>query len=242
MKRAGTGAVCAALCITLILSLGCPGSATLSDFLGADLTDLLSGALGGAGGSANANQANANAGLAANTNDHSEGNRNANDDSAGDGNANGDDNGNANGDDNGNDNGGENGNANESQNGNVNAGDNSNANDNGDGSNGNDPSGEDLRIAADLTGSSAASGQAEFRREAGRRRFSIEVEDFPAGIYDVFLNDVKVTQIEVGDGGFFEIEFDSSVEPGHVGFPADFPESVEVGDTLRLGDIVSGVF
>lgn len=226
MKRAGTGALCAALCVTLILSLGCPGSATLSDFLGADLTDLLTGGLGGAGGSANANQANANAGLAANTNDNSEGNRNANDDSAGDGNANGDDN----------------GNVNESQNGNVNGGDNSNANDNGDGSNGNDPSGEDLRIAADLTGGSAASGQAEYRREAGRRRFSIEVEDFPPGIYDVFLNEVKVTEIEVGAGGFFEIEFDSKVEPGHVAFPADFPESVEVGDTLRIGDIVSGVF
>lgn len=198
MKRIGTCVLRASVCTTLITCLACAGPATLSDFLGVDLTSLLGSGLDDSGRSSTETAGDDSP--SQDINDDNGGDRpdGMSDDSPRDDSP-------------------------------------------------NDPAAEpgpaaDVRIEARLTGDSAASGHAEFRREGGRRKFKVEVEDFPAGIYGVFLNGKQVTEIEVGASGLAEIEFDSKIEPGHVPFPSDFPESVEKGDTLRVGELVEGKF
>ena len=103
-------------------------------------------------------------------------------------------------------------------------------------------SGPNQRIRADLSGGGLESGHADHRVEDGRRKFSVEVEDFAPGLYAVRINGVEVAMISVGSLGTAEIEFDSKVEVGHTPFPATFPEEVQVGDTVDVGGLVTGAF
>ena len=198
MKRIGTCALRASVCTTLIICLGCTGPATLSDFLGADLTSLFANGLDDSGRSS-----------AETAGDDPPG-HDINDDNGGD---------------------------------RPDGVSDDTPVDNDRNNPGTEPgAGVDVRIEARLTGDTAASGHAEFRREAGRRKFKVEVEDFPAGVYGVFLNGKQMTEIEVGVSGLAEIEFDSKIELGHVAFPSEFPQSIDKGDTVRVGELVEGKF
>lgn len=100
----------------------------------------------------------------------------------------------------------------------------------------------DSRIQMRLVGDGLESGSAEYRVEAGRRKFKVEVEDFQPGTYTVALNGVIVAEIIIGPLGTAEIEFDSKTEVGHVPFPDGFPAVVRAGDVLNVGELVSGAF
>lgn len=101
---------------------------------------------------------------------------------------------------------------------------------------------DDLRIETALAGDGTASGSAVYRVEAGRRKFKVEVEDAPAGIYPIRINGVAVAELTIGELGFGEVEFDSKPEPGHVPFPDAFPQAIRAGDVVEVGALVSGVF
>lgn len=215
MKRIGTCALRASVCTTLIICLGCTGPATLSDFLGADLISLFANGLDDSGRSSAETAGDDPPGH--DINDDNGGDRpdGVSDDAAGD------------------DNGGDR----------PDGVSDDTPVDNDRNNPGTEPgAGADVRIEARLTGDTAASGHAEFRREAGRRKFKVEVEDFPAGIYGVFVNGKRVAEIEVGVSGLAEIEFDSKIELGHVPFPSEFPQSIDKGDIVRVGELVEGKF
>lgn len=101
-------------------------------------------------------------------------------------------------------------------------------------------SGPNQRLRAGLSGGGAESGHADYRVEDGRRKFSIEVEDFAPGDYSVRINGVDVAVISVGALGTAEIEFDSKIELGHTPFPGTFPAAVQTGDVVDIAGIVSG--
>lgn len=100
----------------------------------------------------------------------------------------------------------------------------------------------DVRLETRLSGTGLESGSAEYRVVDGRRRFKVEVEDFAPGTYGIAINGVEIAQITVGPSGIAEVEFDSSVEPGHTPLPANFPGDVVSGDTVTVDGIVSGTF
>ena len=104
--------------------------------------------------------------------------------------------------------------------------------------------GSDQRLRAGLSGAGAESGNADYRVESGRRKFSVEVEDFAPGDYAVRVNGVEVAVISVGSLGTAEIEFDSKIEAGHTPFPAAFPNDIQIGDVVerhqRVDQVESG--
>jgi hypothetical protein len=100
----------------------------------------------------------------------------------------------------------------------------------------------DFRLKTALSGNGAQSGNADYRLEAGREKFKVEVQHFAPGTYEVRINGVHVADITVGPLGTAEIEFDSKVELGHTPFPDGFPETIRTGDEVSVGGLVSGVF
>ena len=60
-------------------------------------------------------------------------------------------------------------------------------------------------------------GEARYRREDGRSRFKVEIEDVPMGDYDLYVAGILRGTIMVGGKGEGEIEFDTDPdEPGEV--------------------------
>lgn len=101
----------------------------------------------------------------------------------------------------------------------------------------------ELRLETRLAGDTAAKGNADYRVVDGdRRKFKVEVENFPPGEYEVRINGVAVAKIAVGATGFAEIEFDSKVEPGHQPLPENFPAEIKAGDTINVGGLAEGRF
>ena len=84
------------------------------------------------------------------------------------------------------------------------------------------PGGDDTEIRTDLTNAGvypAGEADARFEQRPDRTAFSVEVEDIPAGIYDLYVGSVMRGTINVVnlDGGTEgEIEFRNPVEAGKV--------------------------
>ena len=82
------------------------------------------------------------------------------------------------------------------------------------------PGGEDLEISIEMTNTGvypAGEAEAEFEQRPERSEFSVEIEDIPAGAYDLFVGTVfrGVITVEDLDGGTEgEIEFRSPSEAG----------------------------
>ena len=84
------------------------------------------------------------------------------------------------------------------------------------------PGGEDLEINVDMTNTGvypAGDAEAEFEQRPERSEFSVEIEDIPAGTYDLFVGNVlrgaiKVVDLDGGTQG--EIEFRSPLEAGKI--------------------------
>jgi hypothetical protein len=98
------------------------------------------------------------------------------------------------------------------------------------------------RLRATLSGDGAESGHADYRVEDGRRKFTVEVEDFAPGEYAVLINGVEVAVLSVGTLGTAEIEFDSKVEVEHVRFPVGFPAEIQTDDVVSIDGVVGGRF
>jgi hypothetical protein len=59
----------------------------------------------------------------------------------------------------------------------------------------------------------SAKVEARFRSKKGRDRFKVQIEDVPAGDYELFVGGVLRATIQVGSTGRGEVEFDSEAEP-----------------------------
>jgi len=93
-----------------------------------------------------------------------------------------------------------------------------------------------LRINAELTGSTAAHGDAEYRKEGSRRRLSVELEDATiGGMHDVSVGGIFIGQLTIGALGQGELEFDTHIEPGHLPWPNNLPTELEVGTSVQVG-------
>lgn len=93
-----------------------------------------------------------------------------------------------------------------------------------------------LRINAELRGSTAAHGDAEYRKEGARRRLSIELEDAtPGSTHDVSVGGIFVGQLTIGALGEAELEFDTHIEPGHLPWPDSLPTELEIGTSVQAG-------
>ena len=101
--------------------------------------------------------------------------------------------------------------------------------------------GVEVRLNATLTGSGSPHGNAEYRREAGRTRLKVELEDAPVGsMHDVTVADVSIGTFTIGPLGEGELEFDTHVEPDHLPWPANLPTELQAGTTVQVGP-ASGV-
>ncbi len=107
-----------------------------------------------------------------------------------------------------------------------------------------------LRLRADLSGDTLASGKADYReRQRGNtlvQRFSVEVEDGePGASLGVFVNGIQFGVIFLNDFGFGEIQFRtaSAIDDPDDGTPIDpdFPR-LQPGDTVSVGKMLSGSF
>ncbi|GMU34385.1 MAG: hypothetical protein HS101_03260 [Planctomycetia bacterium] len=93
-----------------------------------------------------------------------------------------------------------------------------------------------LRINAELTGSTAAHGDAEYRKDGSRRRLSVELEDAAVGtLHDVSVGGIFIGQLTIGALGQGELEFDTHIEPGHLPWPNSLPTELEVGTSVQVG-------
>jgi len=105
------------------------------------------------------------------------------------------------------------------------------------------------RVRAELTGNTAASGQADYRERMRKgvleQRFSIEVEDaVPGDILAVAVNGTVVGMIVINDLGIGELEYRTPQfidDPGDGDpIPDGFPHLVQ-GDVCTVGPL-SGMF
>lgn len=118
--------------------------------------------------------------------------------------------------------------------------DNPHPDDNG-GQNGNPGAGQELILTANLVGPTAAHGSAKYRELGDRMRLSVELEDAVAGsVHDVVVNGNTIGQLTIGSLGEGELEFDTSVEPEHMPWPASLSGGLGAGDTVAVGT-ASGV-
>ncbi len=82
--------------------------------------------------------------------------------------------------------------------------------------------GADMEIRTDLTNAGvypAGDADAQFEQRPDRAAFSVEVEDIPAGIYDLYVGSVMrgtINVVQLSGGTEGEIEFRSPVEAGKV--------------------------
>ncbi len=97
-------------------------------------------------------------------------------------------------------------------------------------------------VYARLDGAGSAYGEAEYFEDNGRRAFDFEAYRVPAGSYALLINGVEVATITVGSSGYAEVHFDSQPGPGVQPLPDNFPQSVQPGDQVALGDLLSGTF
>lgn len=96
--------------------------------------------------------------------------------------------------------------------------------------------GASLRINAELTGATAAHGDAEYRKDGARRRLSVELEDATVGsMHDVSVGGIFIGQLTIGALGQGELEFDTHIEPGHLPWPGSLPTELEVGTSVQVG-------
>lgn len=85
-----------------------------------------------------------------------------------------------------------------------------------------------------------ASGDTRFRSDKGRTKFSVEIEDVPAGPYSLLVGGVERGTITADSLGEGEIEFDSREDDGDE-LPLDFDPRGEVIDiTNGDGVVLSG--
>ncbi|MFQ5490041.1 MAG: hypothetical protein ACE5GE_04900, partial [Phycisphaerae bacterium] len=101
--------------------------------------------------------------------------------------------------------------------------------------------GGSAELRAALTGSGLPSGNAKYRLDPDRERFTVEVEDAtPGTAHDIAINGEIIGQITVGALGTAEVEFDTNLEPGKIPLPDNFPAEVNAGDNVTVGDLISG--
>ncbi|MGB5717658.1 MAG: hypothetical protein WBN81_11255 [Gammaproteobacteria bacterium] len=83
-------------------------------------------------------------------------------------------------------------------------------------------------------------GEARYRREDGRSRFKVEIEDVPMGDYDLYVAGILRGTIMVGGEGEGEIKFDTQPTPPKL--PLDFdPRNLAI-DVMRNAEVYfSGV-
>ncbi len=102
-----------------------------------------------------------------------------------------------------------------------------------------------LRLRAGLVGAPAAgdvSGQADFEKRRGRRKFSVEIEGVGAGeVFDVTVDGVKVGTITANGLGNGDLDFDDTAGPldEDLPFPGNFP-SLNGGEAVTAGGTLSG--
>lgn len=93
-----------------------------------------------------------------------------------------------------------------------------------------------LSINAELTGATAAHGDAEYRKDGSRRRLSVELEDATVGtVHDVSVGGIFIGQLTIGALGEGELEFDTHIELGHLPWPGSLPTELEVGTSVQVG-------
>lgn len=107
----------------------------------------------------------------------------------------------------------------------------------------------ELKLRADLSGKTLASGKAKYRERMRNntleQRFDIEVEDAPAGEqWTVQVNGITFGTIVINDLGVGELQFRTATfidDPGDGSpIPTDFPR-LQPGDMVTVG-AVSGAF
>ena len=77
--------------------------------------------------------------------------------------------------------------------------------------------------------------EAEYRRKGGRSAYKVEIEDVPAGDYDVYVNSIAVGTLTVDGKGNGEIEFDTEASPPKL--PLTFDPRGQTIDVLRNGEV-----
>ncbi|MHC5113006.1 MAG: hypothetical protein ACYTGP_01100 [Planctomycetota bacterium] len=105
--------------------------------------------------------------------------------------------------------------------------------------------GDEIRVRAQLSGPTLASGKSEYRERMnnGRleQRFKVDVEDAePGAMMEIHLNGELVGIIVVGPLGQGELEYRTDPEPGE---SDPFPSGLAVfaGDGITVGNL-SGTF
>lgn len=96
--------------------------------------------------------------------------------------------------------------------------------------------GEDVEMTADLTGTTAAAGFAQYRIRPGRERLNVTVTSYPPNTnQQVLHNGLSIGQIFVNGSGSGELDYDT-----HDGtLPPNFPE-VRPCDEIAVGQLASG--
>jgi hypothetical protein len=108
------------------------------------------------------------------------------------------------------------------------------------------PEAERVRLRTRLLGGTGAgdvSGQADFRIERGREKFSVEVEGFgPGEQLDVQVDGLSVGTITIDSFGRGHLDFDTTAQPNDldVPFPDDFP-AINQSSVITVGPLSGGL-